>query len=177
MKLDGPSKPRTIFHKFPDLPPELRRKIWKLALPDPRVVVFEFHDNAAQKECYIKLSHPQHHIDLDQEITCKERQEVFLSNYRQIYICNLWTIHDTQKPFAYTNQRIDGKRDTLVIGFADIQMLESMGIWLDLSVIRNLGLQGGPDYSHEGTDFSMLAFAKAICPKLKELTVMLGHIH
>jgi hypothetical protein len=66
-----------VFHYFPQLPPELRRKIWYHALPGPRVVSFDFVHRSRDSMPHFETNHgPPTLLHV-----CNESREVALESY------------------------------------------------------------------------------------------------
>jgi hypothetical protein len=65
------------FHLFPRLPPELRRKIWRHALPSPRIMSIDFIQRPHQSIPQFEPNHPPP-VLLQ---VCHESREVALENY------------------------------------------------------------------------------------------------
>lgn len=70
-----------IFHSFPRLPPELRRKIWRHALPSPRTMSVDFIQRSRHSAPEFEPNQPPPmllHV-------CHESREVALENYELVF--------------------------------------------------------------------------------------------
>jgi len=82
----------SAFYPFPRLPLELRRVIWKSALPGPRLLELNVFYNQIESDtenlfCVSAelISLDKHPFDpLSVHLVCKEYQEVFMENYERI---------------------------------------------------------------------------------------------
>jgi hypothetical protein len=83
-----------VFHPFPRLPLELRRVIWKLALPGPRILELTVFYDQIESDTENLFCVSAELISLDKHeypfdplsvcLVCKEYQEAFLENYERI---------------------------------------------------------------------------------------------
>jgi len=74
-------QPPKIFHHFPRLPPELRRKIWRYALPAPRIMSVDFLQRSPQHNPQFEPNHPPPMLLQ----VCHEAREVALENYELVF--------------------------------------------------------------------------------------------
>jgi len=71
------------FHQFPQLPLDLRREIWKQALPGSRIMVFGF---LGRRLCALHSNEDLGVCMIDFRLICLESNEVFHQNYGRITI-------------------------------------------------------------------------------------------
>lgn len=96
-------QPKT-FHLFSHLPPELRRKIWRHALPSPRTMSIDFIQRAHHPTPRFESNHPPPvllHV-------CHESREVALGNYELTF-----RAHGPAAPSAPGGFYFDFRGDTL----------------------------------------------------------------
>jgi len=174
-----PAKIEPTFSPFSRLPPELRVRIWKLALPDPRIVQSKllYPPDTAGTLMNIKhtLSYGGEHLGEEHLSMCRESRQVFMENYHQISVQGAGgntTFSVTSDPLG--NQYIDGRRDTLVLDVVQLEKLGRYGYSLDLSRLENVALA---DTFVIENHQSILAYVHQMCPLLKKLSIISNNAH
>lgn len=108
-----PPPPPTVFAPFSRLPAELRRKIWKHALPDARVVQVDFtylgNHNLRCRPIHGRLFPAEPHL------CCIKAWEVFREHYHQTVIVDASHTHQGATNLPVHLGYIDGRRDTVII--------------------------------------------------------------
>ncbi|KAE9376557.1 hypothetical protein N431DRAFT_330660 [Stipitochalara longipes BDJ] len=154
------------FQSFPLLPPEIRRKIWKYALPESKILQFVYHGLWDTPTYFSVRQHNSQSSDnlifrkTAKALTtvCQESRSVFFENYRQIRlrggsIASLWDEHaepelsdigNTAK-VSYYSEYFDSKKDTLLFELQDLHELYQWSAWLDLSMIQNIAIYYDPN--------------------------------
>ena len=101
------------FVRFPKLPPELRREIWKLALPGTRIIEVTSEDDYYSRERgYRKLR-----LSCDMPVlmhVCRESRQVALEKY---------TVNLAGERFPNDCARIDPREDTIFIPLREDSLL------------------------------------------------------
>jgi len=184
------------FHLFSFLPRELRRKIWKFALPEPRILeLVEFRhslqpngrDFAVVPLCF--ECGPRENFKSDMETlqrVFREAQVVVSENYgkikaREAPIASMWDENADLElsEIGYTTrvnfftEYFDFKRDLLLLDIQNIQQLSWENVWLDLSKVENIALNCNP----VSTTLRSIAEFVDEWPHLGSLQIMLGNRH
>lgn len=159
------------FTVFPKLPVELRLQIWKEALPDPQTVqLYARPVGDTEVDCGIQKDRDNHERYPTHMLACRESYEVFQENYTRIEVKSCYEPDNVMCRLPH----LDLCRDTIVLGIADLQVIEAAGCLIDLSKVENLGL--GEEERLENEEQSMLAIARKLCPRLKQFHLVLGEL-
>jgi hypothetical protein len=182
-----------VFHPFPRLPLELRRVVWKLALPSPRLLelIADYNQGESDTEnpfCVSAelISLDKHPFDpLSVRLVCKEYQEVFMENYERIKLNQAphkvsWEGEETTRhpflKFVLPQARrsigyVDWTNDILLLPADSLYELPYYGISIDMSKVQNLTT--GYDSEVEYSNYLKLVYKFASrCPKLKNLDLL-----
>lgn len=166
----------TKFTLFPQLPTECRDKIWEFSLPAPRIVYprwkevhFDRTNPTAGHACLPVYLGPKYNAQLGRSIrsTCRDSRSVL-----QLYYHALKQVQNIEPPrslhkdeFTAQIKRegpvwIDGRRDTLVLETALLEVLDRKSLKIDVSRIRNIALET------LASDFSSLRPTERLSPYL-----------
>lgn len=156
--------PMRVFTVFPQLPTELRLKIWAHALPDPRVVRLSTQYLRGASDSWRSFDILQEFIP--RVLCCREFWAVFNQHYHQIKIEG-----DIQN--SLPNCFLDFRRDTLRVHASDLQSLSLNHSWLDLTRVEHLALIEDDLQLDHGNHQSVCTYAETMCPKLKTFTLLL----
>jgi hypothetical protein len=152
------------FHPFKRLPVELRLAIWKEALPDSQTIL-PTCDSWSTGDYSISVKQ-DFKVRAEQYTAFKEAFQVFEKSFHRLCIQDIGS-----GSTASVVGRFNGKNDTLMTSIIDIQILEKDGKFLDLSKVEKFAL-AHPE--RLPTDLSLQAVARAMCPRLKTFTTVLG---
>ncbi|PVH78687.1 hypothetical protein DL98DRAFT_572946 [Cadophora sp. DSE1049] len=162
---EAPSPPNIprIFHKFSDLPTEIRQVIWGHCLPDPRTLILcatnqkgaFYEEEDTQIIWFEELVMTTSAFSRDSWTmvqVCRESWGVFMKGYQYLRllgpnISGLWgedtleysDLRDVPQ-ILFRNSLIDVKRDTILIQANEMLALNRSPCWLDFSSVRNLTL-------------------------------------
>jgi hypothetical protein len=190
--LELPKPSTRNFTFFPQLPTELRRAVWKFALPEPRVLSLDLTalDDYQWPSEIRFVAEPGwrsptsdfHHGNM---LPCREALEVFNENYRKLelqglplngsFICSKGIQRDCSTTVIAPKELVDLRRDTLVIKSRDIEYMNELGISLDLSRVENLAISNNFKDILPATIVSLAtSFAAQMCPRLTALKIVMG---
>lgn len=181
------------FHLFRLLPIEMRRKIWKCALPPSRTLRLDtFYFGSSTHDLKLKYENTDNKgssefkkqcVSLTK--TCREAHTVFHENYHLVELngcstASLWGEDSFELPdLGDTTQvrlermMVDGKQDHLILRHENIVSLDKANACLDLSRIENVALQ-----FYHSVDTKVRAKVAAdftrTHPNLKSLNILLG---
>jgi hypothetical protein len=135
---DVEQEPPEEFTLFPKLPIELRLKIWKAALPGPRVIEFS-HTSFFRRLTLIKDS--QNSL-LNLSNSCKEAYDVVKKDYRSVSL-QVFDLDKKKTPDAAL--LINYSLDTIYLGLYSEKVLEILDskVFTDLKLIERLALSCG----------------------------------
>ncbi|TAQ88984.1 hypothetical protein B7494_g2698 [Chlorociboria aeruginascens] len=165
------SWPERQFTFFSQLPIEIRRQIWKFALPDPRII--EIRANGRSLSDTTINVYGDSTIDYDWSkrgplSACYESREVFLEHYKQLEILSFDTGLMSPRfkaPITY----IDFRRDTILFKPHILNIIDNLGAQMDLSLFQNVAVVGSwSEYTQPSHPFC--SFLKESCPLLKVLS-------
>ncbi|CZR61802.1 uncharacterized protein PAC_11699 [Phialocephala subalpina] len=182
------------FECFPQLPLELRRKVWKHALPAPRILHQRFRQSRFDDVLhdYIEpmdgCSSPRV-VDttlLNYQMICHEASQIFKESYIKFEligssIASLWDsdVENERSDLGGVTivphySYFDKYRDTLFLTLSNVSILQSHNTWIDVSQIRNLALSF--DYASMGFKQKFGPHWEYIagCPNLEALTFVIG---
>ncbi|KAE8450610.1 hypothetical protein EG329_005954 [Mollisiaceae sp. DMI_Dod_QoI] len=166
------------FTLFGNLPVELRLKIWKHALPEPRVVQLKLQDDIRRYPFHpLLVGRPPAGI---QHRTCGELWSVFTEQYHRVKISQDIintqangdsNVDSTITTYYHYTEWVDGKRDTLLVSAGAFRDRS----YIDLSKIQNLAIS--EEYElHSGLPGpSIWTFIGPRCPVLKRFHIVLDN--
>ncbi|KAH6663201.1 hypothetical protein B0J14DRAFT_662192 [Halenospora varia] len=160
----GPSTMGQTFTRFSELPTELRLKIWKFALPHPRVL------NATRRFEVVTAQEYDNPFGQRHLFACHESSNVFKKAY-----CKL-QFHGSCESEQWDYKKIceyyfDFRRDTVCLDIQNMLWWLHQGLWLDISSIQHLALSGFESITDAGD--SLYTLLELLCPKLRSLSLVL----
>jgi hypothetical protein len=179
------------FMLFPKLPTELRLKIWKHALPGPRVVEIEWSPNTREWFCPFESQSKRSSLSR----TNRESREVFHKNYlptaKISRVVTQQIVQDEPDPFHETSQHtisyFDSTIDILYIGTCSSEVLcitlESFKAlaaspWMQKVRLLAIECQEWYESGESGDpDVEMHHEVLSLLPNLTEIILVLGDIH
>ncbi|KAI9645735.1 hypothetical protein NHQ30_005167 [Ciborinia camelliae] len=193
-EIEWPTLYWKTFTRFPDLPLELRRKIWVHTLPGPRLlrmanrnVSKRFGSSKDELIGGIELLYSGMSCGNKRELlpmqllrVCRESHKIFREHYQRIGIQGLpdgkfiWPHDDKQ-----SNVRIcctgyfDPKLDTLLYDFRAKNFWPSLQVRLDFSMVTDVAIVGFAAY--ERFNKSRWKLLETTFPQLKQLRVIVNH--
>lgn len=161
---------RRTFHLFPDLPAEIRLKIWKLALPDPRLVGIRFW-NQIKFLWSLGDFHSTENEGFGKQhlLTCHESADMFMESYQRMPPPQPLSTWEHRPVRCLDSSWYSQKRDTLYVDNTIMREAERAGFSFDVSWVECIAMVTAPE--HHGQKAIWIT-ALSLCPGLKSLTVV-----